>query len=44
MQNGSMYAADHELTLQMEGLDKPKRKRGRPPKIPEEDIKVKNSN
>ncbi|XP_015108646.1 zinc finger protein 271 [Diachasma alloeum] len=31
--DGSMYAADHEMSLQIEGLEKPKRKRGRPPKI-----------
>ncbi|XP_043467262.1 uncharacterized protein DDB_G0283697-like isoform X2 [Leptopilina heterotoma] len=33
MPDGSMYASDHEVRLQMEGLDKPRRKRGRPPKI-----------
>ncbi|XP_011299469.1 zinc finger protein 271-like [Fopius arisanus] len=41
--DGSMYAADHDMSLQMEGLDKPKRKRGRPPKIqvePEEEKMV----
>ena len=27
-----MYAADHDMSLQMEGLSKPRRKRGRPPK------------
>ncbi|XP_026668483.1 zinc finger protein 287-like isoform X5 [Ceratina calcarata] len=32
MPDGSMYAAEHEMSLQMEGLSKPKRKRGRPPK------------
>ncbi|XP_076545050.1 uncharacterized protein LOC117604279 isoform X1 [Osmia lignaria lignaria] len=32
MPDGSMYAAEHEMSLQMEGLNKPKRKRGRPPK------------
>ncbi|KAL0118070.1 hypothetical protein PUN28_009030 [Cardiocondyla obscurior] len=32
MPDGSMYAAEHEMSLQMEGLDKPRRKRGRPPK------------
>ena len=32
MPNGSMYAADHDMSLQMEGLSKPRRKRGRPPK------------
>lgn len=30
--DGSMYAAEHEMSLQMEGLTKPRRKRGRPPK------------
>ncbi|XP_058809271.1 zinc finger protein 665-like [Phymastichus coffea] len=30
--DGSVYAADHDLSLQMEGLDRPKKKRGRPPK------------
>lgn len=33
MPDGSMYASDHEVRLQMEGLDKPRRKRGRPPKM-----------
>lgn len=28
-----MYAAEHDMSLQMEGLTKPKRKRGRPPKV-----------
>lgn len=37
MPDGSMYASDHEVRLQMEGLDKPRRKRGRPPKM---EIKV----
>lgn len=27
-----MYAAEHEMSLQMEGLTKPRRKRGRPSK------------
>ncbi|KAG7208297.1 hypothetical protein KM043_014539 [Ampulex compressa] len=31
--DGSMYAAEHEMSLQMEGLSKPRRKRGRPPKV-----------
>lgn len=31
--DGSMYAAEHEMSLQMEGLTKPRRKRGRPPKV-----------
>ncbi|XP_043276637.1 zinc finger protein 41-like [Venturia canescens] len=30
--DGSMYAAEHDMSLQMEGLNKPRRKRGRPPK------------
>lgn len=30
--DGSMYAAEHDMSLQMEGLSKPRRKRGRPPK------------
>ncbi|XP_014487688.1 PREDICTED: zinc finger protein 3-like [Dinoponera quadriceps] len=30
---GSMYPAEHEMSLQIEGLTKPKRKRGRPPKV-----------
>uniref|UniRef100_A0A6V7I3C8 C2H2-type domain-containing protein n=1 Tax=Bracon brevicornis TaxID=1563983 RepID=A0A6V7I3C8_9HYME len=30
--DGSMYAEDHEMALQIEGLEKPKRKRGRPSK------------
>ena len=33
MPDGSMYASDHEIRLQMEGLEKPRRKRGRPPKM-----------
>lgn len=33
MPDGSMYAAEHEMSLQMEGLTKPRRKRGRPPKV-----------
>ncbi|KAL6258746.1 hypothetical protein P5V15_010696 [Pogonomyrmex californicus] len=31
--DGSIYTAEHEMSLQMEGLTKPKRKRGRPPKV-----------
>ncbi|XP_031837954.1 uncharacterized protein LOC116429307 isoform X2 [Nomia melanderi] len=38
MPDGSMYAAEHEMSLQMEGLNKPKRKRGRPPKTHIENI------
>lgn len=42
-----MYATEHEISLQMEGLDKPRKKRGRPPKIEklenEEDEKVKHN-
>lgn len=34
MPDGSMYTAEHEMSLQMEGLTKPRRKRGRPPKVP----------
>jgi len=33
MPDGSMYTAEHEMSLQMEGLTKPRRKRGRPPKV-----------
>lgn len=33
-----MYATEHEMSLQMEGLTKPRKKRGRPPKV---HIKVK---
>jgi len=33
MPDGSLYTADHEMSLQMEGLTKPRRKRGRPPKL-----------
>lgn len=36
MPDGTMYAAEHEISLQMEGLDKPRRKRGRPPKSGED--------
>ncbi|XP_015516983.1 zinc finger and SCAN domain-containing protein 2 isoform X1 [Neodiprion lecontei] len=32
MPDGTLYTAEHEMSLQMEGLDKPRRKRGRPPK------------
>ncbi|XP_034945340.1 zinc finger protein 3-like isoform X2 [Chelonus insularis] len=35
--DGSMYAAEHDMSLQMEGLEKPRRKRGRPPKSHFED-------
>lgn len=38
MSDGSMYATEHEMSLQMEGLTKPRKKRGRPPKV---HIKVK---
>ncbi|XP_060517923.1 zinc finger protein 431-like isoform X2 [Cylas formicarius] len=38
---GPLFPADHELSLKAEGLDKPRRKRGRPPKaqkvVPKED-------
>ncbi|XP_011506078.1 PREDICTED: zinc finger protein 761-like isoform X1 [Ceratosolen solmsi marchali] len=37
MPDGSVYAAEHDLSLQMQGLDKPKRKRGRPPKTSSEE-------
>ncbi|XP_044595978.1 zinc finger protein 567 [Cotesia glomerata] len=37
--DGSMYAAEHDMSLQMEGLEKPRRKRGRPPKIHVDGIK-----
>ncbi|XP_043791860.1 zinc finger protein 62 homolog [Apis laboriosa] len=40
MPDGSMYAVDHEMSLQMEGLNKPKRKRGRPPKSQTENISM----
>jgi len=33
MPDGSLYTAEHEMSLQMEGLTKPRRKRGRPPKL-----------
>ncbi|XP_043504113.1 PR domain zinc finger protein 5-like isoform X1 [Polistes fuscatus] len=33
LSDGSLYTTEHEMSLQMEGLSKPKRKRGRPPKI-----------
>lgn len=33
MPDGSMYTTEHEMSLQMEGLTKPRRKRGRPPKV-----------
>ncbi|GLV38931.1 crooked legs [Carabus blaptoides fortunei] len=32
--DGSLYAPEHEMTLKVEGLEKPRRKRGRPPKPP----------
>lgn len=34
MPDGSLYSAEHELSLKVEGLEKPRRKRGRPPKLP----------
>lgn len=40
MPDGSMYAAEHEMSLQMEGLSKPKRKRGRPPKSHTENMSM----
>lgn len=41
MPDGSMYATEHDMSLQMEGLTKPRRKRGRPPKVhAEEDALV----
>lgn len=30
--DGTLFTAEHSLSLKMEGLEKPKRKRGRPPK------------
>lgn len=40
-----MYAAEHEMSLQMEGLTKPRKKRGRPPKVhAEADVSVRNFN
>ncbi|XP_015174343.1 PREDICTED: zinc finger and SCAN domain-containing protein 2-like isoform X3 [Polistes dominula] len=33
MSDGSLYTTEHEMSLQMEGLSKPRRKRGRPPKV-----------
>ncbi|KAL2718806.1 zinc finger protein 3-like [Vespula squamosa] len=33
MPDGSLYTTEHEISLQMEGLNKPRRKRGRPPKV-----------
>lgn len=44
MPDGSMYAVDHEMSLQMEGLNKPKRKRGRPPKSQTENISMVSKN
>lgn len=32
--DGPLFPSDHELALKIEGLDRPKRKRGRPPKPP----------
>lgn len=34
MPDGTLYAPEHEMSLKIEGLEKPKRKRGRPPKPP----------
>lgn len=43
MPDGSIYAAEHEMSLQMEGLTKPRKKRGRPPKVhTESDASVRN--
>ncbi|OXU19960.1 hypothetical protein TSAR_013867 [Trichomalopsis sarcophagae] len=40
MPDGSVFASEHDLSLQMEGLDKPKKRRGRPPKgCIEEEVK-----
>ncbi|XP_036149519.1 zinc finger and SCAN domain-containing protein 2 isoform X2 [Monomorium pharaonis] len=45
MPDGSMYTAEHEMRLQMEGLTKPRRKRGRPSKVhTEEDFVVTKEN
>lgn len=38
MPDGSLYAADHELSLKVSGLEKPRRKRGRPPKPPPSEL------
>lgn len=38
MPDGSLYSTDHELSLKSEGLEKPRRKRGRPPKPPPSEI------
>lgn len=34
LSEGPLFPPEHELTLKAEGLEKPKRKRGRPPKAP----------
>lgn len=42
MPDGTLYSAEHELALRVEGLEKPRRKRGRPPKpapLPENEDK-----
>ncbi|KAJ9590984.1 hypothetical protein L9F63_015990, partial [Diploptera punctata] len=32
LSDGTLFSADHEMALKMEGLERPRRKRGRPPK------------
>ncbi|KAF7990018.1 hypothetical protein HCN44_008692 [Aphidius gifuensis] len=36
--DGSIFSADHDISLKIQGLEKPKRKRGRPPKVKIEKI------
>lgn len=37
---GSMYAADDPIILKAEGLDKPRKKRGRPKKVVQPELEV----
>ncbi|KAG8319852.1 hypothetical protein J6590_082812 [Homalodisca vitripennis] len=39
-ENGSMYSSDDPLVLKAEGLEKPRKKRGRPKKIPQTDPEI----
>lgn len=38
--DGPLFPPDHELSLRMEGVEKPRKKRGRPPKPSNEEQKI----
>lgn len=42
MPDGSLYSPDHDLSLKVEGLEKPRRKRGRPSKPPPAEVPPEN--